>query len=227
MTMPEENLHEGGAVRVKEGVRCPEYERLSLAGWQGRIVSSEEGEDGEPLVGIGWDSATLAAMPAHYIRNSEKEGWDCTEMYLAADEVYAVEPRDSEKEAERAAREIEQRAFWLDMGAQGQRVLEVISKTNPDDQLEAFEAWDKHMREVLEFPFGAKVAEYPERGPLRMGDEIQVLEIVAVDDLRGVLVKAKTGWRKRIIPLCDIEAIPRKSPQRQPISDYCVWFANH
>jgi len=205
---------------------CPDFGGLSLAGWQGRIIGVEQTDDGETCVGIRWDSATLAAMPDEYIADSEEQGCDCVEMYLRADEVESTRARDTEEEARHCAGQVQRRGFWLGMGARGKRVLDVVGETDPDDAEEMFEAWETHLKRALTFPLDAKVSEPQDRGRLAMGDNVQVLAITDVDDLRGVLVRIKCGWRKRDFPLCDLEIVPRKSPAYLPVEDYCVWFAN-
>lgn len=87
MAAQSEYFHEGDSVRVKQGVMCPDFEGLSLAGWQGRIINVERGEDDHVMVGIKWDSVTLSAMPEEYVADSEAQGCDCTEMYLGMADV--------------------------------------------------------------------------------------------------------------------------------------------
>jgi hypothetical protein len=226
MTAPNGSFHEGDSGRVKEGVMCPDFAGLPLAGWQGRIISVEQGENDEVMVGIKWDSATLSSMPEEYVVDSEAQGCDCTEMYLGLAEVEPTQARDGEAEAQRGARLAESKSFWMGMGAQGKRILDVIGETDPDDLWEALEAWGKHLKETLAFPLGARVSELQERGPLAEGDEVRVLAVEDVDELMGVVVKIKRGWRKRAFPLCDLEAAARESPAYLPVKDYCVWFAN-
>ena len=217
---------EGDSVRVKQGVMCPDFEGLSLAGWQGRIISVERGEDDDVMVGIKWDSVTLSTMPEEYVADSEAQGYDCTEMYLGMADVEPAQARDGEAEAQRSARLVESRSFWIGMGAQGKRILDVIGGTDADDPWEALEAWRKHLRKKLTFPLDAKVSEFQEHGPLADGDEVQVLAIEDVDDLMGVAVRIKRGWRKRVFPLCDLEVFPPESSAYLAVKDYCVWFAN-
>jgi len=226
MAAQSDSLHEGDCVRAKQGVMCPDSEGLPLSGWQGRIISVERGEDDDVVVGIKWDSITLSAMPEEYMANSEAQGCDCTEMYLGMSDVEPAQARDDEAEAERSARLVESKSFWIGMGAEGKRILAVIGQTDLDDPWEAMEAWGKYLKETLTFPFDAKVSEFQERGPLAEGDEVRVLAVEDVDELLGVVVRIKRGWRKRVFPLCDLEAMSRKSPARLPVKDYCVWFAN-
>lgn len=121
---------------------------------------------------------------------------------------------------------MESNSFWMGMGTQGKRILDVIEGTDPDDPWEALEAWRKHFGETLVFPLEARVSEFQERGSLAEGDKVQVLALEGVDEIMGVAVRIKCGWRKHVFPLCDLEIVPRKSPVYLTVKDYCVWFAN-
>lgn len=219
-------IKEGDCVRVKQGVMCPDFEGLSLAGWQGRVIGVERGEDDNTVVCIKWDSVTLSAMPDEYVADSEAQGCDCTEMYLDMADVEPAEARDDEAETLRSADLLESRSFWMGMGPQGKRVLDVIGRTDPNDPWEGLEAWREYLQEALTFPFDAKVSESQERGRLAEGDNVQVLSIKDVDEIMGVIVRIKRGWRRGSFPLCDLEAVPRMSSAYQPLRDYRVWFAN-
>ncbi len=96
----------GDPVRVKEGIMCPDDDSVCIGGWQGRI--SDIGDDG--IVEISWDSVTLRQLVDEYIRQSEAEGLDWSQMCLAVDEIQSARPRDSEAQAVAAAEEIENRA---------------------------------------------------------------------------------------------------------------------
>jgi hypothetical protein len=65
-----------------------------------------------------------------------------------------------------------------------------------------------------------------EEGPLKIGDRISVRGIDVVDDLYGVIVNVTFGQRKYAHPLCNIEALDKKSSNYQNVYDYVVWFAN-
>ena len=54
----------GDAVVVNEGVMCPDFEGLSIAGWQGFLL---EGESKAENVKLHWDEQTLRNMSTEYI----------------------------------------------------------------------------------------------------------------------------------------------------------------
>ena len=89
----------------------------------------------------------------------------------------------------------------------------------------AMEAWEKHLRKVLKFPFKAFVAEFQDRGPLQGGDKVTVRKIVAVDERYGVLVEIQSRQGVLIFPFCDLEAADLKSPNHDKLLAYVVWYA--
>ena len=94
----------GDCVAVKTGTRDPDYD-IDIAGWQGRIVKIEDGEDG-PLATILWDSLTLRQMPEDTLLRSEQDGLDWSLILLYVDELEPAHPRDKIWQAEEQAQEI-------------------------------------------------------------------------------------------------------------------------
>ncbi|MBI3923113.1 MAG: hypothetical protein HY318_16960 [Armatimonadetes bacterium] len=222
----------GDSVVVKEGVMCPDYEGLSIAGWQGRVAELDEvvNEDEEALeagsVCIEWDSITLRALPEEYVRQSEVDGLEWGKMWLHADEVELLQLRDRDQDARAMYKEIASRHSHSHLGEEGSRIQEVLAGVDPDDDLGCMQAWCEHLETVVSFPFDAGISEFQERGPLRDGDHVRVLAILDVDDLYGVIVDVKSGRKKCAFPLCDLEVVDKESPNYQPVKDYCIWSAN-
>ncbi len=67
----------GDSVKVKEGIMCPDDNSVCIGGWQGRVSDTEEDDN---IVKIHWDSITLKQLPREYIKKSEEEELDWTEM---------------------------------------------------------------------------------------------------------------------------------------------------
>jgi len=216
----------GDAVIVNDGVMCPDHEGVSLAGWQGRVVDLDAEEGGPFTVGIQWDSLTLRALPDDYVRESEVEGLDWSQMYLYVEEVEPARPRDKPREVEAAIKEVAKRFPYAHLEEEGERIQEVLTGMDPENEGGCFAAWAQHLQEVLSFPFAAEVFEFQERGPLQSGDRVQVRKIEEVDEFYGLLVDLQRGRREFIFPLCDLEVIDKKSPNYQPVKDYAIWFAN-
>ncbi len=205
----------GDSVKVKKNIMCPDYESLGIGGWQGRIFEIED------VIGIRWDSITLKQLPLEYLRHSEQEGLDWSEMYLGADEIEPASPLDSEEEVDEILEEMESKYYWLGEGEEGERILQVIG-----DAEDAVEAWRSHLSQVLSFPFDAEVSESQDEGPLEEGDKVQVQGISETDDLYGVLVDLTCGRKRYVFPLGDLTVRDKKSAHYQPVKDYCVWYAN-
>ena len=215
----------GASVKVKAGVRCPDYPKLAIGGWQGRITEVEKAEDDSIVVLIQWDSVTLKAIPEKFIADSEKEGCAWAEMYLDQDDVEPAAPRDSDKEARDVGRKLEEKAFWLSEGKVGAVVVAAIGKVDSKSEMALFEAWMAYLKTALSFPFEAKVSE-PQEGPRKQGDKVTVLAIEdETDDLYGVLVAVKSK-RTAVFPLCELAVTDRKSPNWLPVEAYRTWFAN-
>jgi len=160
-------------------------------------------------------------LPREYIKKSEEEGLDWTEMHLSEDEIEPASPRDSEATTNDAREEMESKFCWLGMDKEGERIFEVIADANDE-----VEAWDRHLVHVLVFPFEAKVSEPQDEGPLDDGDKVQVHGISEADEHYGILVDVSCGRQRFVFPLCDLTVRDRKSPNYTPVKDYCVWFAN-
>jgi len=216
----------GHSVKVKEGVMCPDYEGLCLAGWQGRIFDIEKVDQGRTIIGIRWDSQTLETMPIEFIEDSETNGDDYTEIYFYAEEVEPAKARDSEKDSQKTRDKLHNKYHWLGLGQEGRRILAVIGHVNPNDELEIMEAWETHLCNVLKIPFDAEVTEIQEHGPLAEGDKVQVHRIAEVDALYGILVEITHLNNSHLFPLSDLTVVPQQSLDYLPVQDYCVWFAN-
>jgi len=130
----------GNSVKVKEGVICPDHDSLCIGGWQGRIFEIEE------VIGIRWDSITLKQLPEDYIKQSEEEGLDWSEMYLNPDEIEPAIPRDSEETVEETLEQMESKYAWLGDDKEGERILEVIGDAEDEE-----DAWKNHLEKVLSF----------------------------------------------------------------------------
>jgi hypothetical protein len=216
------NFEVGDSVKVKEGVNDPDS-NVDISGWQGRILGIGEGENGQPLILVAWDSHTLKRMPQSYLEQSETEGLDWQQFYLEVDDIQHAQSRDTQGDVDEVVDEIASRVHWYSLGEAGKRIQEVL--TGVEDDWEAFKAWESHLEQNLRFPFEAVVSEYQERGRLRQGDRIRVLEISVLDDLYGVIVSGKRGSESIDFPLCDL-AVVGQGVNDQIVSDYALWFAN-
>ena len=216
----------GDSVRVRDGVKCPDDARLSLAGFQGRVFEITKTDDGKTCLGIEWDSVTQAGLSDAYLESCEQEGYEVSEMYLYEEEVDSSQPRDTEEEAAACTDTVRARSFWLGYGDQGVRILGVIGNIGVEEDEDLFLAWYNSLSSRLVFPFAAKVCEFQERGPYQEGDNLVVLAFAGIDDVMGILARVKRRFFRRSFPLCDLEAVSLPPEMREAIEDYLMWFTN-
>jgi hypothetical protein len=222
---PSPDLKVGDCIRVNPGVKDPNY-GFDMGGWQGRITEIEAYQPGKVLIMFQWDSISLKRMPASAIRRSEENGLDWTTMGLYPEEVEKADPRDTQADVDEIVEELSVEHNWDYLGKQGQRIHKVLQDIDEDDELEAFETWHEYLEAHLKLPFEAVVSEFQERGPLRAGDLVKVIDFEGVEDLYGVLVNIKARGNAYIFPLCDLKAANEKSDNFTFTDDYAVWFAN-
>ena len=169
---------------------------------------------------------TLRSSSEDYIRQCEENGLDWTSINLWADDVEPTQPRDTEKDVELAIDKLSNLHRWAHLGEEGVRIDNVLKDIDSNDDYTCMKVWSKHLKKVLVFPFDAEIVDGDDRGPLKIGDKIRVHRINIVDDLYGVIVDVRIGRLKYAYPLCDLEALDKKSPNYQNVRDYVVWYAN-
>ena len=216
----------GDTVRVKEGIVYPDVPDLDISGWQGRITDIDQMNDDPPIAGLAWDSLALRSLPPSLIEASAEEGLDWPEIYLEAAELEHAPPRDSEDDAEETRDELEDLYRYSYLGEEGRRMNAVLRGVAGDDVIGQFRAWARHLQQTLKFPFEAEVAEFQERGRLRAGDILQVLNIEMVDDHYGIIVHCRRRREQIDAPLADLECTNKRSANYDQVKDYVVWFAN-
>lgn len=220
------NIKIGDSVAVKDGIRCPDIQPLSMDGWQGRVAEIFDAEGDKVMINIKLDSITLRSFSQDYIRQSKVGGLDWTSMNLWLDDVKPAQPRDTEKDVELVVGELFALHSWDDLGEEGARIGSVLKDVDPDDMYACVEAWGEHLEKVLVFPFDTIIVEGDYRGPLKYGDKLRVHSINVIDDHYGVIVNVRLGRLRYDHPLCDLEVLDKKSPNYQNVMDYVVWFAN-
>src|SRR5689334_10850819 len=76
----------GDGVRVKFGVRDPDFPDIPLGGWAGMV--KEVGHDkGETTYLIAWDRATLKGMHPVYKKRCERDGLELESMWLGDEDL--------------------------------------------------------------------------------------------------------------------------------------------
>jgi len=218
-------LKVGDSVVVKSGSIDP-VTGQNMGGWQGRVIGFQTYE-GERLLSIHWDSVTLENIPPAAIEKCEEGGMDWAEFVLGLDEVEPAPARDTEQQVKEVEDRLRNQYRWVYLGPEGKAIQEVLEGVDPDDDWAAFEAWHKHFVANLKLPFEAEVDEWQDRGPLRAGDKLKVLDLnQEIGDPYGVLIDVKGKRGLFTFPLCDLAALDEESDNHNLIQEYRVWFAN-
>src|SRR5437763_3041598 len=76
----------GDKVRVKHGVRDPDFPDIPLGGWAGAVKEVEQAED-QTTVLIAWDRSTLRDMHPVYKKRCERDGLEMESMWLGDDDI--------------------------------------------------------------------------------------------------------------------------------------------
>ena len=210
----------GDFAKVKNGTRDPDF-GIDIGGWQGQISEIDN-----EIICIVWDSVALSAFPDQYISQCEKEGLDWERIYLETKEVELAVPSNNGNDLIQKRQEIHSKHRWDYLGDTGRRIRKVLEHIDPNDDLAAFNAWEKYLNESLSFPFKAEISDYQTKGPLQQGDKIRIHSIWGNDDLYGVIVKVRYGRKVYHCPLCDVEVLGETSKNFQVVVDYKNWFAN-
>lgn len=79
----------GDYVRVKKGIRDPDFGSFVIGGFQGTVFSVDESPN-ETIVGIKWDEETLSKMPRKMLKRCLKDNFEHDKMYLLFDEIEIV-----------------------------------------------------------------------------------------------------------------------------------------
>jgi hypothetical protein len=69
----------GDKVRVKHGVRDPDFSDIPLGGWAGTVKEVEQTK-GQTTYLIAWNRATLRGMHPVYKKRCERDGLELKEM---------------------------------------------------------------------------------------------------------------------------------------------------
>ena len=225
--MKQIKLKPGNSVVVKQGVKDPDFAKLDLSGWQGRvlIIDSSSNPD-HTLVNIEWDSKTLKQIPSWYIEQSETKRYNWNTMILYDTDVEKTKARDKKSDVKKIRKKLESKYHWLHLGEEGKRIGKILKEVDPNDIMECLFRWAEYLDENLNFPITAIVDETDDYGPVKEGEKVSIKSLPHLEDLRGIIAEIRLGRKKYAFPLCDLEVINKKSPDYQLIDDYRIWFAN-
>ena len=229
----------GEVVKVKDGVKDPDWEDFDISGWQGKILDISETSKGRSIH-IKWDNTTVNRMSDEVLERSMIEGLRHNEMELFENEVEPAESRSEEDLVERNIQPL------LD---EEKRVAKIIGDDSLEVNEETLEKYRAYLMENFDFPglitgredfpweeryvfgYGDK-AEYKKLKQTRPSykDLFRLLDIVYEgnpdDGLIGKIKRIKD--RKFFEMTLDyLESKDKKSKNYQLLEDYSFWFVNY
>lgn len=217
----------GDKVRVRIGVTDPDFPDIPLGGWAGKIAEVEEGKT--PLCLIRWSQETLKNMHPVYRNRCERDGLDHEEMWLGEDDL----------ELDAGGPVIVQQPTKivtppLSMKDQDDRIRGVFGLTRddllPDVDESSLRSYYKHLATNLKFPVEGTWAK--EVGLAEVTEKVSIIALGGfeddpwIDDMYGILCKAKMKGGDGELPLAEMEKVKGK-PNKQLVEDYAYWFWNN
>ncbi len=218
----------GDKVRVRHGVRDPDFPDIPLGGWAGTVKEVHEAE-GDTTVLVAWDRATLNGMHPIYEKRCERDGLELESMGLGEDDL---EPDDGTPVAIEQPTSIVTKP--LSETDQDDRVRIALGLTHddslPDVSYETLLAYHRYLAANLKFPIYATFWE--ESGPFSSKKVTATIAGLAepqedgIDEGYGLAGLGRTPNGEEIeFPLDHIE-LGMKDPNRRLLDDYSYWFHN-
>ena len=220
-----EEVKIGDYVKVKKGIKAPDFDYQLMDDWQGKITEIHKKEN---VVEITWDSQTLLNTPEKYLVDLVKEGYDYEIMNLDISELEKAKRRDTSIDRKGVQSKLEAKLFWIELYEEEEKsnkYSKIFQGIKLGDYNQLYQKWEEYLSENLEFPIATKVVE-SERGRIRNGAKIKLLDIEDYDDMYGVFGIGKYEREAVTFPICNLEATNKKSKNYELLRDYAIWFAN-
>ncbi|HHB77896.1 MAG TPA: hypothetical protein ENK85_01530 [Saprospiraceae bacterium] len=220
-----EEIKIGDYVKVKNGIKAPDFEYQLMGNWHGKIVDIQKTEN---LVDIEWDSETLLNTPENYLKDLIKEGYDYERMTLEISELERANRRDNSIQRKKVKSKLDAKLYWIELFEDEEKSIKygkLFQGIKLDDYNELFQKWEEFLSKNLKFPIETKVVE-SERGSIRNGAKIKLLDIEDYDSMYGIFGIGKHERGAVSFPICNLEAIDKKSKNYELLRDYAIWFAN-
>ena len=207
----------GDKVRVKHGVRDPDFPDIPLGGWAGTVKDVPQSED-DPTLLVAWDRATLKGMHPIYKKRCERDGLELESMWLGQEDL---EPDDGTPIAMEQPTSIVTKP--LSEKDQDDRVRMALGLTHDDPLLdvchETLRAYYLYLAARLKFPFKAKAE--------RDGEPLNIQRLVDPKecdlDEEGLLCEARNRQGPFDFPLSEVEG---GGENRRLVADFGYWFHN-
>lgn len=218
----------GDEVRVKQGVRDPDFPDIPLGGWAGTVKEVHQAK-GETTLLVDWNRATLKGMHPIYRNRCERDGLELEQMWLSQDDL---EPDDGTPVAIEQPTAIVTKP--LSEKDQDDRVRMALGLTHddplPDVSEESLLAYRNYLAANLKMPIEAKfwvdTGQHARRRVTVKLTRLSDPESDEIDEEYGL-----TGWGRGPddvpieLQLDEIE-LGKKDPNRRLLEDYSYWFHN-
>ena len=165
--------------------------------------------------------------PENYLRDLINEGYDYEIMTLEISELKRVNRRGNPNKNKDLKSKLDIKLYWIGLYEEEKSIkyIEIFQGIEVTNYNLLYQKWEEYLSENLEFPIETTVVE-SERGRIRNGAMIKLLNIDDFDDMYGVFGIGKYGREAITFPICNLEAINKKSNNYELLRDYAIWFAN-
>ena len=143
-------IKEGDSVRVKPGVKDPDYE-FDLNGRQGRVtyIDTDEIE----YIEVAWDSVTLNQMSAELIETSIEGGFDYSLMWLNENEVVLTEPRDQQQAVDEKIEARNERFGQISSDEQSKNIAQILDSKDLSVTQKNQDKFYIYLSEQINYPY--------------------------------------------------------------------------
>jgi hypothetical protein len=210
----------GTKVRVRHGVRDPNFADIPLGGWAGTITEVEQAK-GEFTYLIAWNRTTLRDMHPVYKKRCERDGLKLESMWLGDEDLelddgtrVPIEPPTSIVTKPLSEKD------------QDDRVRMALGLTH-DDPLPEFSrktllAYHRYLKDHLKLPFKAR---YERDGSSLTVHRLPEPKEYDWDEDEGLLCESRSREGPFDLPLAELDEAG--SGNRKLVADYGYWFGNH
>lgn len=210
----------GNQVRVKHGVRDPDFADIPLGGWAGTVKEVEQAK-GQTTYLIAWDRATLRKMHPVYKKRCERDGLELEAMWLGDEDI---EPDDGTPAPIEQPTEIVTKP--LSEKDQDDRIRMALDLTHddplPNVSRKTLLAYHRYLKDHLNLPFKAR---YESDGSLLTVHRLPEPRVYDLDEEYGLLCEARDPEGPFDVPLAELDEAG--SGNRKLVADYGYWFGNY